>query len=119
LDKPARHRFHCAGVLAARAGFSRPSTTLSVPIHHFPMPDATIQTTGEVLGHPGPQLYRVALPNGKIILAHLSKPLVERQSRFENGTLLLLELTPYDFETARILGVARLLADAEPAENHA
>lgn len=83
------------------------------------MPDATIHTTGEVLEHPGPQLYRVALPNGKIILAHLSKPLVERQARFENGTLLLLELTPYDFETARILGAAGSLADAEPAENHA
>jgi translation initiation factor IF-1 len=105
--------------IICRKGKCCPPITDPYPRTHFPMPDATIHTTGEVLEHPGPQLYRVALPNGKIILAHLSKTLAEQKPRFENGMRLLLELTPYDFETARILGPADSLADAEAAENHA
>jgi translation initiation factor IF-1 len=70
------------------------------------MPDATIHTVGKVLENLNPVLYRVALPNGKIILAHLSKPLTEAAATFANGEGLLLELTPYDFDNARILGAA-------------
>ena len=84
------------------------------------MPDATIHTHGEILEAAGPVLYRVRLPNGKIILAHLSKPLADAKALFATGDVLVLELTPYDFDTARILGLAeRSLADAEAAENHA
>lgn len=70
------------------------------------MPDATIHTCGEVLEQAGPVLYRVSLPNGKIILAHLSKRLADEKAAFAVGDALLLELTPYDFDTARILGLA-------------
>lgn len=69
------------------------------------MPDATIHTLGRVLENPGPILYRVALPNGKIILAHLSKPLADKKAAFAVDDQVLLELTPYDFDTARILGL--------------
>jgi translation initiation factor IF-1 len=68
------------------------------------MPDATIHTCGKVLEQAGPVLYRVSLPNGKIILAHLSKRLADENAAFAAGESLLLELTPYDFDTARILG---------------
>lgn len=68
------------------------------------MPDASIHTQGKVIERAGPVLYRVSLPNGKIILAHLSKPLVGENAAFDVADLLLLELTPYDFDTARILG---------------
>jgi len=68
------------------------------------MPDATIHTSGKVLEQAGPVLYRVSLPNGKIILAHLSKQLADEMAVFTTGDMLLLELTPYDFDTARILG---------------
>ena len=70
------------------------------------MPDATIHTLGRVLENPGSVLYRVSLPNGKIILAHLSKSLADENATFSKGDQLLLELTPYDFDTARILGPA-------------
>lgn len=70
------------------------------------MPDASIHTTGRVLEIRGPVLYRVSLPNGKAILAHLSKPLHAQAAAFGEGDELLLELTPYDFDTARILGIA-------------
>ena len=70
------------------------------------MPDATIHTLGRVLETRSPVLYRVCLPNGKIILAHLSKRLTEEKATFSVDEPLLLELTPYDFDTARILGRA-------------
>jgi translation initiation factor IF-1 len=70
------------------------------------MPDAAIHTHGTILENPGPVLYRVALPNGKIILAHLSKRLADEHAAFAAGEQVLLELTPYDFDTARVLGPA-------------
>lgn len=70
------------------------------------MPDATIHTCGKVLERSGPVLYRVSLPNGKVILAHLSKRLTDENAAFAAGDSLLLEFTPYDFDTARILGIA-------------
>ena len=70
------------------------------------MADAAIHTTGRVLKARGEVLYVVSLLNGKEILAHLSKPLNEQGVAYEVGDDLLLELTPYDFDTARILGLA-------------
>jgi translation initiation factor IF-1 len=70
------------------------------------MPDATIHTLGTVLENRGPVLYRVALPNGKIILAHLSKPLAEAKAEFSLNDRVILELTPFDFDQARILRLA-------------
>ena len=54
----------------------------------------------------GPVLYRAQLPNGKRILAHLSKRLADAGTVFEPGQQVVLELTPYDFDQARILGAA-------------
>ncbi len=91
----------------------------TVPDQSFPvMPDATIHTLGRVLENPSPVLYRVSLPNGKTILAHLSKILTEEKAVFSRDAQVLLELTPYDFDTARILGPGSL-ADAEATEDHA
>lgn len=70
------------------------------------MSDATIHTQGRALAHLETVLYRVSLPNGKVILAHLSKPLADEKAVFAVGDLLLLELTPFDFDSARILGLA-------------
>jgi translation initiation factor IF-1 len=70
------------------------------------MPDATIHTVGKVLEKLAPILYRVELPNGKRIMAHLSKPLTVAEAVFEIDARVILELTPYDFDQARILGLA-------------
>ncbi len=67
------------------------------------MPDATIHTLGTVLEIRGTVLYRVMLPNGKIILAHLSKRLADNAVVFSMDDKVVLEMTPYDFDTARIL----------------
>lgn len=70
------------------------------------MPDTTIHTHGRVLEILSPMLYRVALPNGKIILAHRSKRMADATTGFSVDDRLLLAFTPYDFDTARILGAA-------------
>ena len=70
------------------------------------MPDATIRAVGKILENLNPVLYRVALPNGKIILAHLSKPLTQAKAVFAADAHIVVELTPYDFDNARILGIA-------------
>ena len=70
------------------------------------MPDATIHTVGKILKNLAPVLYRVELPNGKIIMAHLSKPLTIAHAVFAIDDRVILELTPYDFDNARILGLA-------------
>ena len=70
------------------------------------MPDATIHSIGTILENLNPVLYRVALPNGKRILAHLSKSLAISKSGFMVGEMVILELTAYDFDNARILGLA-------------
>lgn len=70
------------------------------------MPDVTIHAVARILETLNPILFRVELPNGKIILAHLSKSLTEAQATFAPDTQVILELTPYDFDQARILGEA-------------
>ncbi len=70
------------------------------------MPDATIHTVGRILENHNPVLYRVELPNGKTILAHLSKQLTVAKATFSADDRVVLELTPYDFDQARILGIA-------------
>lgn len=67
------------------------------------MPDATIHTEATVIEHIKGPLYRVELPNGKRILAHLSKPLAQSDASFSSHDRLIVELTPYDFDQARIL----------------
>jgi translation initiation factor IF-1 len=70
------------------------------------MPEAAIETTGTILERKGEILYRVELMNGKVVLGHLSKVLTDAKAELAEGATVLLEMTPYDFDQARILGVA-------------
>lgn len=67
------------------------------------MSELAIHTTGTILERKGPILYRVELINGKIILAHLSKPLTLTHTEFPDGAQVSLEMTPYDFDQGRII----------------
>lgn len=70
------------------------------------MSEAAIQTTGVILQRKGEILYRVELMNGKVVLGHLSKKLTDAKAELSDGASVLLEMTPYDFDQARILGEA-------------
>lgn len=69
------------------------------------MPDATIRTIGRISEKRSDAIYAAELTNGKTILAHLSKPLTLAKATFQPDQRVLLELTPFDFDNARILGL--------------
>lgn len=68
------------------------------------MPDPTIHAAARILVHLNGILYRAELPNGKLVMAHLSKPLTLANAVFEPGDEVVLELTAFDFESGRIIG---------------
>lgn len=67
------------------------------------MPDAAIHAAGPIVEQLGEVLYSAELPNGKRVLAHLSKPLAQAGAKFAAGQRVVMELTPYDFDQARII----------------
>lgn len=64
--------------------------------------DDSIRTEGTVIRTIRPGLHLVALKNGKEVTAHLSKALAGASATFEDGTRVLLDMTPFDFDQARI-----------------
>ena len=66
------------------------------------MPTEPIITTGEVLLVYGDRVFQVSLPNGKKVIAHPAKALESRKDEIVPGVWVTLEMTPFDFEKARI-----------------
>jgi translation initiation factor IF-1 len=69
------------------------------------MPETPITTIGIVHGPVSPTAYDVELPNGKRIAGHIPKRLAALKDQLTAGTRVDLEMTPYDFEKARIVGI--------------
>ena len=57
---------------------------------------------GEIKNVVKPGLFEVELPNGKVSLGHFSKELDKAQPELNVGDIVTLELTPFDFDSARI-----------------
>jgi len=70
------------------------------------MYEAPILAEAEVAGVLKPGLYELRLPNGKITLGHLSKELQKSAVSLEVGATVTAELTPFDFDSARISSVS-------------
>jgi translation initiation factor IF-1 len=70
------------------------------------MPETPIQTTGVIRELLGGTVFRVELPNGKPIVGYLPRKRAELAPSLPPGTQVRLEMTPYDFEKARIAGLA-------------
>ena len=87
----------CA-VLILETGRSRPS--------FHSMSENPIPAVAVVLARLSPVTYRIALPNGKELVGHVSKALRDHPSDFEADDQVTLEMTPYDFSRARIVGLA-------------
>lgn len=66
------------------------------------MPTEPIIAIGTITERLSSQVYRVSLPNGKIIIAHPDKKLEFQLDDFDKGRQVRLEMTPYDFEKGRI-----------------
>lgn len=66
-------------------------------------PDDTIRVSGKVLATlPGP-IFRVQLPNGFVLIAHLPHRHRERGNEMIPGREVALELSPYDLSRGRIV----------------
>jgi translation initiation factor IF-1 len=66
------------------------------------VPSEPITTTGEVLHIYSDRAYQVSLPNGKEVIAHPSRSMISRKDEIVPGARVALEMTPFDFEKARI-----------------
>lgn len=66
------------------------------------MPSEPIITTGEVLLVYSDRASQVSLPNGKKVIAHPARALETRKDEIVPGARVTLEMTPFDFEKARI-----------------
>ena len=69
-----------------------------------------IKTIGTILSAHNDRAFRVSLKNGKEVLGHPAKPFAEAHAPLTEtlppDTKVHLELTPYDFEKARIVALA-------------
>lgn len=66
------------------------------------MSDSAIQTIGTIQSQESENHFFVKLMNGKIVHGHLSRE--SRAQDYSVGTEVLLEMTPFDFDQARIKG---------------
>ncbi len=62
-----------------------------------------IQTEGTVVDVLPGTMFRVKLPTGNTVLAHISGKMRKNYIRIVPGDKVTLELSPYDLEKARII----------------
>lgn len=70
------------------------------------MPEVPIKTIGQIRELLPRGVFRVELPNGKNVVGHLSRQRSELAKKLAAGDRVHLEMTPYDFNKARIAGKA-------------
>jgi translation initiation factor IF-1 len=63
-----------------------------------------ITTTATIIG-PYSDIFEATLPNGKKTLAHFSRSTLHLRDAVEAGTQVQVELTPFDFDVARIVSI--------------
>ncbi len=68
------------------------------------MPEVPIETIGVIREALPGSVFRVELPNGKLIVGHLPRRLAELAEVLTFSDRVHLEMTPYDFEKGRIVG---------------
>lgn len=74
-----------------------------------------ITTTATIIS-PYSDIFEATLPNGKKTLAHFSRATMHLHDAIKPGMKVTVELTPFDFDTARIVAIA----ESEPtAYDHA
>ena len=67
--------------------------------------DDCLRTRGTILRTLENGLHEAALPNGKRVICHLSKELAANPPELPDHTVVMLELSPFDLDRARIAQV--------------
>ncbi len=93
---------------ACRACKSSPTRDPSSPVRTSGSPhDDCLRPLGTILKALAEGLFEVSLPNGKKVTSHLSKELAANPPELPAGTVVLLEISPYDLDRARIAHVKK------------
>ncbi len=71
------------------------------------MPNEPIVTTATVTAERDHRTVMLTLPNGKITLGHLARTHLPLRPQLTAGTEVTVEMTPFDFEKARIVEVIK------------
>ena len=66
------------------------------------MYESPIKAVATIVEVRKPGVYGARLPNGKVTCAHLAKSLAGEADSIAEGDEVSLELTPFDFDSARI-----------------
>ena len=66
------------------------------------MADETIEVTGKIVTVLPGTMFRVELPNGHLVLGHISGKLRKHFIKLTTGDMVKMEMTPYDLDKARI-----------------
>ena len=67
--------------------------------------DDCLRTRGTILQRLENGLHEASLPNGKRVICHLSKELAANPPELPDHTAVILELSPFDLDRARIAKV--------------
>jgi translation initiation factor IF-1 len=70
--------------------------------------DDCLRTRGTILRTIAEGLYEASLPNGKAVTSHLSKELAANPPVLPDGSVVLLEISPFDLDRARIAKVLEI-----------
>jgi translation initiation factor IF-1 len=65
--------------------------------------EKTIDIEGRIVAVLAGTMFRVALPNDHLVLAHISGKMRKRFIRLTTGDRVRLEMSPYDLDKARIV----------------
>lgn len=71
----------------------------------------TITTTATIIA-PYSDIFEATLPNGKKTLAHFSRATAHLREQIAIGMTVTVELTPFDFDVARIVAVPPVATDS-------
>ena len=72
----------------------------------LPVPDEPLQTTARIISPIDSRAYRAELSNAKPVVAHLPGRLAALAAEILPGSVVRVEISPYDLDRARIEGIA-------------
>jgi translation initiation factor IF-1 len=70
---------------------------------NFMDPRKAIEIEGKIISVLAGTMFRVELPNERLVLAHISGKMRKRFIRLTTGDRVKLEMSPYDIDKARIV----------------
>jgi len=110
MTLPGRWELSRSVPLGAKSAGQNAATQHHAPPRHsadeilFAMSnESAISVEGKIVSILPGTMFRVELPNGQVVLAHISGKMRKRFIRLNLGDRVKLEMSPYDLSKARIV----------------